>query len=315
MYPLVSILIPVYNASTYLSQCLDSILNQSYRNIQIVIVDDGSTDDSFSICKGYTTKDQRIELYHKRNEGVAAARNDLLSHIQGDYFLFVDSDDWMESNMIEELLRIQGLTRADIVICGVQVNDKGNCKTSNLKPGDVTVLNQESAIEKFLYHKTMRGSLWNKLFKTSILGNVRFDSNVSYGEDALFCWGVLQRVATVVIIDTPLYHYRINDQSISHYSFGQKKFSAHLVWQEICKDTKLRWSQFFAIAQARSCIEDTLLLRDAAHCRYNDMEVVTLLQESIKCTFPQLSKVNITSFKMRLYAFLSSRCYWLARFF
>lgn len=314
IYPLVSILIPVYNSSAYLPQCLESVLHQSYSKIQIVIVDDGSSDESLSICQAYAQKDTRVEIYHKNNEGVAAARNDLLSHICGDFFLFVDSDDWIEMNMVESLLKIHSQTNVDIVICGVQINNEVCDTISFMGIKEVQVLDQESIIEKFLYHKSVRGSLWNKLFRSEVLGNERFNNQVSYGEDALFCWHILQKITNVAIIDDPLYHYRINEQSISHSSFGCKKISGHLVWQEICRDTMWRWPQFLAIAQARSCIEDTLLLRDAAHCRYNDKVVVKQLQESIKSTFPQLLSVDITSLKMKIYAFLSSHCYWFARF-
>ena len=94
--PIISILIPVYNVEHYISTCLDSILSQTYTNLQIVLFDDGSKDQSFAICKEYTCKNKNIEVYHQDNQGVAVTRNHLLEKVKGDYVLFVDSDDWME---------------------------------------------------------------------------------------------------------------------------------------------------------------------------------------------------------------------------
>ena len=102
--PLISILIPIYNVESYLPQCLDSIVQQTYKNLQIVLIDDGSQDHSLTICHDYATKDNRIEVYSQKNQGVAATRNHLLEKVKGDYVLFVDSDDWIEADMIENLV-------------------------------------------------------------------------------------------------------------------------------------------------------------------------------------------------------------------
>ena len=101
---LVSVLIPVYNVAQYLPKCLDSIVNQTYQQLQVVVVDDGSSDKSLFIAKDYAAKYPFVEVYHQENAGVAAARNNLLSHVKGDYILFVDSDDWLELDMIEFLI-------------------------------------------------------------------------------------------------------------------------------------------------------------------------------------------------------------------
>ena len=119
---LVSILIPVYNASLYLKQCLDSILHQTYTNLQIVIIDDGSTDNSYAICHEYAGQDARIELYTQENKGVAVTRNNLIEKAKGDYILFVDSDDWIELNMVEFLIDQILATNADIVTCAMVTN-------------------------------------------------------------------------------------------------------------------------------------------------------------------------------------------------
>lgn len=313
MNPLVSVLVPIYNASPFLAECLNSIVIQTFENLQIVLFDDGSTDNSLSICEQFAVKDERIEIFHQENAGVATTRNNLLSKIRGDFFLFVDADDWIENNMIEILLSIHSFTQADIMcsdISSSDVNVEG--KKEELR---AVLWNKETVIRNFLYHKEFRGSLWNKLFATRLLGLEHFVPEISYGEDALFCWNILKQVDKVAVSSCKLYHYRMNDSSISHATFSDKKFSAHIVWNHICKETAILFPQFSPIAEARHCIEDTLLMRDAAHCRYRDQVQIKLLQSTIRHKWRYLLCVDITSFKMKIFSLFASFSYKFAAFF
>ena len=166
-HPLVSILIPVYNVEKYLPHCLDSVINQTYSHLQIVLIDDGSKDTSFFICKEYANKDKRFEIYHQDNQGVAATRNHLLEKAKGDYVLFVDSDDWIEVDMVDHLLSLGVQKDADIVMCDRVINDN---KPSLTKP-IVVELSQEKAIKDYLYHNYFIGSLCDKLIKANLLQN------------------------------------------------------------------------------------------------------------------------------------------------
>ena len=121
--PLVSILVPVYNVEAYLPQCLDSLLGQTYSHLQIVLIDDGSSDNSWTIMQQYAAQDSRIEIYHQENQGVATTRNHLLEKIKGDFVLFVDSDDWVELDMVEFLVGKATENQADVVTCGNVIND------------------------------------------------------------------------------------------------------------------------------------------------------------------------------------------------
>lgn len=312
LQPLVSILLPAYNVGAYISRCLDSIISQSFKNLQIVIVDDGSTDDTLSICKRYEERDRRIEVFHRENAGVASARNDLLRHVRGSFFLFVDSDDWIEPNMVEVLLALIQSNHSDVAICGM-VQNEGSISKEETWP--CLTLDRKELVRRFLYHTEVRGSLWNKLFRSDLLEDEQFDSSISFGEDALFCWHLFQRVNSITMNNQPLYHYRMNENSISHGVFGSKKLSAHYVWSKICIETSANWPEFLLIAQARHCIEDTLLLRDAARCHYRKMDDIQMLQKTVKSLHPTLGKVKITSAIMRIYSYLIARFYRLARFF
>ena len=306
----VSILVPCYNVEKYIKQCLDSIIHQTYTNLQIVLVDDGSSDNTLNILNDYALQDSRIEVYHQENQGVATARNVLLSKIKGDFFLFVDSDDWIELDMIEFLVGKVKETKADVITCGNVINDTPVSSEYNQK-----ILLRNEAIERFLYHIEFRGSLCNKLVKTSLLHNCKFHCGISLGEDALFCWHFLQYADKVLFTNRQLYHYRMNNDSICHSSFGPKKLSAHIAWEQICDETTKWWPQYLQIAQARHCIEDVLLLRDAAHSGYKNKNDIRMLQKSISKLLPMLFQVNITTFRMKCYAILISFSYQFARYF
>lgn len=305
--PLVTILSPCYNVEEYLPQCIDSIICQTYHNLQVVLIDDGSQDNTWKVMQEYAAKDSRLEIYHQENQGVATTRNKLLEKAKGDYVLFIDSDDWIESNMVDFLVNKAFKHNADVTICGMVIDD-APVRTECTE----TVLTQEECIKAFLFHNELRGSLCNKFIKTNLLHNVKFHCGISYGEDALFCWHLLQKARTVVMTNRQLYHYRMNNSSISHQVFGRKKLTGHLAWTFITEETAQWWPQYLYIAQARHCIEDTLLLRDAAHCHYQNMNDVKMLQKKIRELRHTLNDVEITSKKMRLYALVASYSYWLA---
>ena len=305
--PLVSILSPCYNVEKFLPQCLDSIIAQTYSNLQIVLIDDGSKDDTWRVMQDYRGKDNRIEIYHQENHGVAMTRNHLLEKVKGDYVLFVDSDDWIEPDMVDFLVEKALTNNVEMVVCGNVVNDTQPASEYNEE-----LWSQDKAVKEFLRHVSINGSLWNKLTKVSLLHNVKFHCGISYGEDALFCWELLQNAKSILLTNKQLYHYRMNMDSISHQSFGDKKLTGHEVWTHICDETSKLYPQYLHIAQARFCLEATLLLRNAAHCGYKEMDNVRMLQQTIKQHWHCLNKVSITSLKMKIYAFLACRYYWLA---
>lgn len=283
--PVVSILIPAYNAATYLPQCLDSVLKQTYRDLQVVIVDDGSKDNSLEVCKEYTARDARVEVYHQENQGVAATRNHLLDKVKGDYVLFVDADDWIEPDMVEYLTSLAADYNSEMVMCDRVINDE---KPSE-KESEVNILQQEKAICDFLYHDYFVGSLWNKLISRNILQNERFHRGISYGEDALFCWRALQKVNNVVVCNKQLYHYRMNEDSISHQSFGEKKLTGHLTWTIICEDVKKCWPQYTNLALCTFALQDMYLLQQASMSGYPKDEHIKVLQQNVRENYKYLT--------------------------
>lgn len=296
----VSILIPCYNVELYLPKCLESIINQTYSDLQIVIVDDGSKDKTYCIAQEYAFRDSRIEVYHQENQGVAATRNVLLSKIKGDFFLFVDSDDWIESNMVEFLVLRAKKEDADIVTCNSVANDS---KAQNEL--EEYIYDKNKAIERFLYHLEFRGSLWNKLINVRLLNNnIKFNCDISYGEDALFCWELLKKVKKVVYTNCELYHYIMNPESLSHEVFGPKKFSAYIVWNNICNDTQILFPQFADIAKGHFCFSMLILFKNAldSKCPYDD--TIKTLQCVVKKYRKLMVNKRCSNWKWSIYSLL-----------
>lgn len=304
--PLISILLPVYNTSAFLSQCLDSILAQTYANLQVVLVDDGSNDKSLDLCLQYASKDSRIEVYHQENQGVAAARNALLSHIKGDYFLFIDSDDWVEPNMVEFLISRTEKEHADMVVCGMVKND--GTPSSNVSEEKWT---QEHAIKEFLRHINFNGSLCNKLINVTLLNkNPKFHREICYGEDALFCWELLKEAKTIIVTDYQLYHYRMNAASLSHLNWTpEKKGSGSITWSLISEDAAIRYPEYADIANARYAIEHMWGLYYASLANYPYNDEIAKRQKHVRDNLSLICHSGLVSKNKILFAWISSRWY------
>ena len=220
----VDILIPVYNGAKYIKRCLDSILNQTYENINIVVLNDGSIDESLNILKEYELKDNRIKLYSKENEKfVSLARNYLLNKIESKYFIFVDIDDVVSKNYIKVMMDTMNKYDASMVCCEYTIF-KSFLSRSNKAKHPKTYYSQD-AIPEFVLGRRGHFMLWNKLIKTELIKNINFNNNIHYGEDMFFILDVMQHENVKVIsITNKLYYYRfINLNSISKGGLNENK--------------------------------------------------------------------------------------------
>lgn len=237
MSPKISVIIPVYNSSKYLRECLDSICNQSFKDWEIVAVDDGSVDESPKILDDYAARDARIRVIHKANGGVSAARNDGLEAAIGEYVLFVDSDDWLDLEALRVSYGEAERNDADVVITDhYSFCDDGQRKrfkffSQNFETRERTFIEKIQLTMLYgsyspLYSEScgyLFGALWTKLFRRRILveNNVRFSTNISLFEDGLFGITAFEFVKSVVYIQEPLYNYRILSNSLCHsYKFN-----------------------------------------------------------------------------------------------
>lgn len=206
--PKISIIVPVYKVENYLSQCVDSILNQTFADWECILVDDGSPDGSGVICDEYAQKDARIHVIHKENRGVSAARNTGLSAAQSEYIYFIDSDDYVEREALELLLSKAKQSEADIMVHGI-VNDYIYKHSSTaVKYVSLPEKDYSTILEMSDRWGLLKGPV-NKLFKNSIIKNkaLRFDESISYGEDTKFTFEYLVHCHSIAFVPRHLYHY------------------------------------------------------------------------------------------------------------
>ena len=212
---LISIIVPVYNASKSLSDCIESILAQTYPFFELILIDDGSKDNSLEICESYREKDDRIVLMHQENAGVSAARNAGLSLAKGDYFCFVDSDDTIEAEMLEKLYDAIKRTNADLSICGFKrISSKGITKISSM-PEEVT---GKVNIANFVAEHYLEGlvsSPCGRLYKNIQSLQKEFDRNISLGEDLKFNIQYFEKIEKLVVIEDCLYRYVDAESSLT----------------------------------------------------------------------------------------------------
>ncbi len=205
---MISVIVPVYNTEKYLEQCIESILKQTYKEIELYLVDDGSTDSSGKICDKYARIDHRVNVIHQKNNGASNARNSALKIIAGEWVCFVDSDDWLEPIMFETLLDLAERTDSPIVECDVYDEFPNSSKARNIWGivGDqaFSLEGNDCWLKGFAYTPV----LWNKLIQSNLIRDIKFSETISYGEDSLFLSRVIERVEKVSVISKPLYHYR-----------------------------------------------------------------------------------------------------------
>lgn len=170
---LVSIVVPIYNVEDYLTKCVDSVINQTYKNLQIILVDDGSKDSSSSICDEYLKKDSRIEVIHKENGGLSDARNVGMKYVKGDYTFFLDSDDWIDEKIIEKLLTLIIEYDADIAVSNYYYTYEDRNDIAN-KIDDDMCFEKEDAMKALLQNDIVKNFAWGKLYKTNLLCSNEF---------------------------------------------------------------------------------------------------------------------------------------------
>ena len=218
MKPKLSIIVPVYNVENYLSQCIDSILNQTLTDFELILIDDGSSDNSPRICDKYAKKDDRILVIHQENTGVSAARNAGMDVARGEYIGFVDSDDWIESDMYEVMLNIAEKKSLDIVICGIK-EVRGNVinvrENSNYEDIILFPSNDDLLSDVFARPSKNLGVIWNKIFRKDIVKNIRFPSNITVCEDLVFLVHLYVRNLKSAVLSQKFYFHRFRLDSVT----------------------------------------------------------------------------------------------------
>lgn len=209
--PKISVIVPVYNTEKYLHRCIDSILSQTFTDFELLLIDDGSKDKSGAICDEYAEKDSRVKVFHKENGGVSSARNAGLDNMRGGYLTFIDSDDWVDSSYLEDLIEY---SCADLVVSDFVVEGESQWN-EELPVGCWQGVELSKIVEEKVCWARFTAP-WCKLLKKDLLGLLRFSTKLNTQEDALFMYGYLCKVEFVQIIPTQGYHYnRLESQTLS----------------------------------------------------------------------------------------------------
>lgn len=238
----ISVIIPIYNAGQYLSKCLESILNQTMTDFELVCINDGSTDSSGLIVKQYIQKDSRIKLYSQENKGVSAARNYGIERAEGEYIAFVDADDWVEPDYLEWLYNAATKRNVKIAICGHDiVTDETNITEPGMETG---LLSSNAALEIALRPNGYQGYLWNKLFHRSLFFDtgIRLKQNIFLLEDLLCVCQCMMQVSQIYYESEVKYHY--NQKAGSTYRFREKSVT---MFQASCELMKLFQDDEYAV--------------------------------------------------------------------
>lgn len=252
--PLISVIVPVYKAEDYLEECVRSICDQTYRKLEILLVDDGSPDHCGKICDALALQDDRIRVFHKENGGQSSARNLGLAHITGDYVTFADSDDWIEAGYYEKMMDLIRESGAQIAACGMRCDfpdghfDVVNPTYTPNAPAEF--FSKSDALREVTYAEKITNSPCDKIFSAKIFRDIRFPEQRAY-EDFAIMVSLLERSELVAYYGYPYYHYRMTDESVTRGSFSQKHFLESDISRERVSHYAAHYPALVSFAQAK----------------------------------------------------------------
>lgn len=223
--PLISVIVPVYNVEQYLNRCVESIVNQTYRNLEIILVDDGSPDNCPAMCDSWAERDSRIKVIHKANGGLSDARNAGMAVATGELMGFVDSDDWISPEMYQLLYENMQQNDSDISACGVQLVWEDGTKPRALTKSGKCVLNAEDAMCAIIEESWLKQPVWYKLYKTELIKDILFPVG-KYHEDVFWSYQAVGKAKRVSVFDTPSYFYWQRSGSIMGRTYSAKRLDA-----------------------------------------------------------------------------------------
>jgi glycosyltransferase involved in cell wall biosynthesis len=289
MKPVVSIIVPVYNVELFLPQCIESLVNQTYCYLQIILVNDGSTDNSLVILNEYAKRDSRILLINKENSGVSSARNSGLNAVDGDYVMFVDGDDWIDLNTVEDLLGVIQNYNSEIACCSFIFEDieHGRQRFAGRKFSPY-VLAGRSILSAYLRGNDLYASVCGRMYKTSFLKkyNFYFDTDMSIGEDGYFSLQLMSKANSIVVTGYPCYHISVRFSSTTRNSIPELKddtcYKDYLISENLWflfKEEYMAWyiraatSMLFHLALKTSCKNYSMLyteyVKKTNYLKYN----------------------------------------------
>lgn len=274
----VSVIIPVYKVEKYLDECVQSVLNQTYKNLEIILVDDGSPDNCPKMCDEYAKADQRVRVIHKENGGLSSARNSGIEIATGDYIFFLDSDDYLGNDIIESLVSVALKHNAKITACGYTSDSS---KIDNGKNYEVFNLSKEQSLKCILKEKIITTSAWGKLYKAKLFETIRFPNGKIY-EDLGTTYKVIELVDQVVVIDSRKYYYRVNPVSITQSNFSKKQLDYYDIVEELERFVSENYKKYLRLVKNHVARNSISFMRKVSESGFSDKKVIAVLVKNIR---------------------------------
>ena len=287
----ISIIVPVYNVEKYVGNCITSLLNQTYKNVEIILIDDGSLDSSGEICDEYAREDDRIKVIHQKNAGVSTARNRGIEAATGDYIGFVDSDDYVSKEMYEHLLSVCLNNNVDIAQCDRIYTDKLYTEREKIvnTSEKVYIIKRQKALHELLCSQSVRSSLWSKLYKKELFDGVRLDTRLVAGEDGIANYQLISKTDKIAVSEKACYYYYQRSGSCTTGSLNEKIYKSIGIIQNYAKFEKnkeLKKSWKFNIALKAI----NYLRRAIVQNKLENFKELRLYVTAAKCTLLQPHK-------------------------
>ena len=310
MDPILSVIIPVYNGDRFLERCVKSVEASTLKNIEIILIDDGSVDNSGVLCDKLAKEDNRILVVHQQNAGVSAARNRGLERAQGKYFAFVDSDDYIEMDMYEKMITTMEENDADMVCCGINKEyeeEVGRCEKFSNEHRDVYVdaVHALKLLIRASGSKSISVYPGNKMGKRDIQlkNRVFFDENIFETEDGAFWCDYIVSIRKVALLNDIFYHYVIHGKNVSsNWSIGKSKLSNLIAWDHIIQKCRTMSEQLVSMAEVRyqMCLRKMIF---DAYCVCGRSSTIKSLLPQLKCYRKQLYQTKELSLSRKIYYF------------
>ena len=306
MDPIISIIVPIYNVGKYLPKCIESILNQTFKNFELILVNDGSTDNSGVVCDDYEKKDTRIKIIHKSNGGVSSARNAGLYVAKGEYIGFVDPDDYIDKNMYEKLYRLCIDNNSDIAIC--RFNREINGKIQNKESTEEIIeLNNMEAMNELFKGNLYRFSLCNKLFSKKCFNDVLFPEGRIH-EDLSTTYKLFANSKKAVYINYCGYIYVRRENSILTSTYNEKRLQAFIAWDEIIEFIDKNYYEIIEQVIATFtywCVDNILYILNQVNNSKKKNNYLNIIQKYTTKYYIYIKRNNILSrsYKLRIRIF------------
>lgn len=300
----ISIIVPVYKTEQYLDRCVESIVNQTYKNLEIILVDDGSTDNCTAMCDKWAEKDNRIKVIHKENGGVSSARNAGIDIASGEYIGFVDGDDWIDTDMYDFLMSHFD-DDTDIVRCSYRKVYENSDTEEIVNDGSIKKMKADDFLIDLILDNALNSNCWCKLYRKSVIGDIRFPAGIKIGEDHLFNYNVIKNSRSIVACRSSKYNYLIRLNSITNVENNIVSWLQNIEMHKSIFEKELHSSACSAAATAyANWVLDAIGLCVKAG---NFGSEYAQLNNELKQSFHLLKKINLNrKLKFKLY---------IARFF